>query len=374
LHATASWLKRRIAWKWASFRHLRNRPPGFEIFTPARLAADTHYASEHFQGDVLHLHWVSKLIDVPSFFASVPSDLPIVWTLHDMNPFTGGCHFSSGCEAFRSACGNCAQIACSSGIDLSYRILREKRAAVRDKNLHVVAPSRWLIEAAKKSAVLGEARSYHTIPYGLDIDALSPRDPAAARRQLGLSEHAFVLGFGAASLTNRRKGFQELRAALTQLRGDNIVALVFGGGELPPESDSRLKTVSVGYVQGADRLANLYSAMSAFALPSLEDNLPQTGLEAMACGTPVVAFHAGGIPDFVIPGQTGLLARTGDAGELARQIQWLIDHRNQLAPLKAQARQIVVERFNSDVEVQNYIELYQEVVAAHGSAKSTRAA
>jgi glycosyltransferase involved in cell wall biosynthesis len=239
-----------------------------------------------------------------------------------------------------------------------------KREAIRGKNLHVVAPSRWLTEAAQRSAVFASARSFRTIPYGLDISSFAPQARSVARNEFQLPENAFVLGFGADSLTNRRKGWPELLAALKQVRASQPpVAFVFGGGALPAENELGMRIVSAGYVRDPLRLANLYSAMNVFVLPSLEDNLPQTGLEAMACGTPVIAFDAGGIPDFVVPEQTGLLARSRDVADLARQIQRVVDHPADLIHMGQHARQLVVERFNGQLEANRYVALYRELVA-----------
>ena len=365
------WCYLKLAWIRSKYRHLRHRPRGFEIFTAASLPSRTNYPFANPSGDILHLHWVAKLIDYPSFFGSLPDDLPIVWTLHDMNPFTGGCHFSSGCERFVTGCGNCPQLANSGRHDLSSRQFISKFDALHSKNLHVVAPSRWLIEAARRSSILGAARSFHLIPYGLDTDTFSPREKEKARHQFNIPREEFVLGFGADAVTNRRKGLAELIAALNQLRLDRpAVALVFGKGEIPEIKIANLAMIRVGFVSEPNQLANLYSAMDALVLPSLEDNLPQTGLEAMACGTPVVGFAAGGIPDFVWPEQTGLLAKTGDMADLASQIQRLLDEPAFIPAMGARARKLTLERFTSVQESARYTKLYGELFTARKSARN----
>ena len=370
-----NWSRRKLSWAWLKFQHLRRRPVGYEIFTPARLPVETTYDSSILPGDVLHLHWVAKLIDYPTFFASVPNDLPIVWTLHDMNPFTGGCHFSANCHAYVEGCGRCPQLANPGDFDLSQRQFLLKRDALQGKNLHVVAPSHWLLDAARRSAIFREARSFHWIPYGLQTEHFFPQDKIASREQFQVPRAAVVVGFGADLVTNRRKGWREMLAALSQLRGDRpIVALVFGGGELPKSTNRNLTIIPVGYVNDKNRLAQLYSAMDFFVLPSLEDNLPQTGLEAIACGTPVVAFNAGGIPDFVLHEQTGLLAKIGDPADLARQMQRLINHPEQLVSMGTRARQLIVEKFSSNLEANAYIQLYQELIAQRAHNLPKRAA
>lgn len=369
------WSHRKLEWTWLKSQHLKRRPVGYEIFTAARLPAETKYDSSTLSGDVLHLHWVAKLIDYPTFFASVPDELPIVWTLHDMNPFTGGCHFSANCEAFVAGCSRCPQIANPGSRDLSHQQFVLKRAAIQGKNLHVVAPSTWLLDAARRSAIFSEARTFHCIPYGLQTELFVPQDKRASREQFQVPREAVVIGFGADLVTNRRKGWREMLAALSQLRADRpTIALVFGGGDLPKCTNRNLTVLPVGFVNDRNRLAQLYSAMDFFVLPSLEDNLPQTGLEAMACGTPVVAFKAGGIPDFVLHEQTGLLAKIGDPADLARQMQRLIGHPEYLVTMGTQARKLIAEKFSSSVEAAAYSRLYQELVSQREHTLKKRAA
>lgn len=323
---------------------------------------------------IINLHWIAKFIDQTSFFGSLPNDLPVVWTLHDMNALTGGCHFAGSCHAFESGCGNCPQLSRSGDRDASRRAFEAKQEMLRDINLNIVAPSRWLLDQARRSPVLANARSFRLIPYGMPTNSLRPVDPDFARTRLGLEKKDFLVAFGAMNLNSHRKGGRELMTALQQLRGiDNLKCLVFGGGALPKERHELPPMIHVGRVSDADMRRLVYSAADVFVLPSLEDNLPLTGLEAMACGTPVIGFDTGGIPDYVLHGRTGWLARHGDPADLARQMETATElSREQLRRIGDNARDLIQRKFDVQCQAKNYIELYQSLL--HTDAQRVRRA
>ncbi len=343
-------------------RHLRQRPPGFDYFSTGLLRRATPWPHQSLYGDVLVLHWIGKLFDYPSFFASLPRERPIVWVLHDMNPFTGGCHFSAGCNGFRHRCGNCPQIAGSADDDITAKTLQMKQELYAGLNLHVVAPSRWLSDEAKRSVAFAEAASHHVIPYSLDTNKFSPVDRVAARRALNLDPQKKIVLFGAAAIGNRRKGLHELLEAWKDLPADSVQGLMFGSGEAPAVPDGQAPIQQLGFISEPEQLRLIYSAADLFVLPSLEDNLPQTGLEAMSCGTPVVAFDAGGIPDYVRPGQTGLLSTAGDATSLAAQIRTLLEHPEWSERMGRTAREVMVREYSQKVESARYAELLTSIL------------
>ena len=337
-------------------------PPGLELFTPPTVGWATPFSRGRFSGQVAHLHWVAGLIDHPTFFGSLPQGHPVVWTLRDMNPFTGGCHFSNGCERFTEGCGSCPQLGRPSPDDLSRRYLEVKRAALRGVNLHVVAPSRWMLEYARRSPVFEDAQSFRRIPTGVETDVFQPQDKESARNALGVPPERLVVAFGSERLDNVRKGLTLGLKALGQLGTERPVQVLCFGEELPKDTlPDGLPVHSLGYISDPDVLARAYSAADCFVLPSLEDNLPKTGLEALACGTPVVAFNAGGIPDFVIPGETGLLAETGDTESLARQIDWMVEHDEERVAMGQRAREFVLERFRAEGQAMAYQDLYESL-------------
>jgi len=223
--------------------------------------------------------------------------------------------------------------------------------------LHIVTPSAWLADRVRESTVTADRFDISVIPYGLDLDAFAPRDRAECRNILGIPADAEVLLFAAHSVSNRRKGFRLLLEALEQIGGrDRLFVLSVGRGA--PGLPEGLAGRHVGYT-GEDRLlAVLYSAADLFVLPSLQDNLPATMLESIACGTPVIAFDAGGIPEAVRSGQTGETVPTGDSAALARAISDLLDQPSYLQELRGSCRDTAVAEYRLDIQASRYGELY----------------
>lgn len=358
---------RRLWMKW----ELKRNVPRRTMFTIARLARPTPSNHPALDGDILHLHWISRLVDIPSFFDTLPNDSPVVWTLHDMNPMTGGCHCTGGCEAFVSGCGNCPKLLAPSPDDLSRRTFRDKHRALWGKNLHIVTPSHWLAERARRSLLLSSARSLQTIHSGIDVDVFFPQDKLAARAKLGVPENCFVIAFGADyfGAGSLHKGFHKLVEALSLIDSKlDLICLAFGHGTAPEKYGGRVEIRAIGYIGDPHQLATVYSAADIFVLPSLEDNLPTTGLEAMACGTSVVAFETGGIPEFVRHGETGCLAQTGDAAELARQITWMIEHPADRERMGQTARRVILRDFHHVRQAHKYLQLYRSLLDARRSS------
>ena len=271
--------------------------------------------------DIVNLHWVSFFADFPSFFKSIPKHIPIVWTLHDTHAFTGGCHYTGDCMRFADGCGNCPQVFSPNPQDVSLASLLAKRKAYQGKKIQVVAPCAWMRDLAKRSSVWPKGTRFQKIEYGLELEKFKSIDQKAARAALGLDPGKQLIAFGAMELDNPRKGFEYLLAALEKVKtsGADCECLIFGSGQI--EQTERLpKLNSLGFLDSAERLCEAYSAADVVVVPSIEDNQPQVGLEAMACGTPVIAFDACGLPEYVIDGKTGWLCPVADSEALAQKI------------------------------------------------------
>lgn len=341
--------------------HIAIRRPDQETFSMAELPESTHLDWENINADIVHLHWISFLADYPSFFRSIPRDTPIVWTLHDQNAFTGGCHYTNGCSRFRYGCGGCPQIANSSRKDVSYHGFLSKQKSLRGKQIHVVTPSTWLGNQAMQSKIWPTDTTFHTIRYGLELDQYFPVDKSVARAKLGLPQDSVLIGFGAEDVNNKRKGMHHLQAALKQLATQSpIEAALFGSGELTKD-EGMPKTHELGYLSDVTTHRLFYSAVDIVVVPSREDNQPQVGLEAMACGTPVVGFNAGGIPEYVRDGTTGLLANLGDEQHLADRIQFLIDNEEARKTMGRRARLMMESEFEFNQQAQRYATFYQNI-------------
>ncbi len=345
-------------------RALRGRPPGLEMFSCTEVFPRTQMDVANLGTDIIQLHWVAKLIDYTSFFASIPDGFPVVWTLHDMNPFTGGCHHADECRQFTSICQHCPQLGQPGPNDLSQRNFETKQQAFHGKNIHIVTPSHWLENHVRESALLGSARSIQTIRHGLDVNLFASRNRAAARKRFGLSENQFVVGFGAASLSNRRKGFEELLQSLALLNNhERCVGLAMGNGELPASSEKLPALSTTGYLDDPEAVADFYAALDVFATTSMAETMGLVIAEAMASGIPVVAFAVGAIPEIVQPHRTGLLAPIGDCDQFACHLNWLAEHPEARIQLGRGAQELAFAEFNEQQQTNRYIELYQHAMA-----------
>ena len=197
--------------------HLASRPSGFEVFSPAQLFQPTSFDYWRLGADIINLHWVAHYLDYASFFSSIPRHIPIVWTLHDMNAFTGGCHYAGVCRNFEMSCGNCPQVARPNPKDVSRESFRLKQRALRGRPVFVVAPSQWLCDLARKSEVFPDTTRFQIIQYGLDTESFQPVPKKIAKRHLGLSTNKATIMFGAEEISNHRKGFSFLWQALKRL-------------------------------------------------------------------------------------------------------------------------------------------------------------
>jgi glycosyltransferase involved in cell wall biosynthesis len=356
------WRREKIERSFA--RYSDTRPDGLEPFSDDRSPFEGGVVERCPEADVLHLHWISGFVDLPSFFERV--SVPVVWTLHDMNPFTGGCHYDRGCGRFVDACGACPQLGSSAEDDLSRAIWQRKReafSAIPPEQLHVVATSRWMAEEARRSSLL-DSFEVSRIPLGLDVETFAPRDGEGLRRALGIPEKAKVLLFVAHSTENKRKGFGLLTEALKEAdeRISDLFLLSVGGGH--PDFPSSLEHLHLGHVDSDRLLSAVYSSADAFVIPSTQEAFGQTALESIACGTPVIGFDAGGIPDIVRPGQTGLLAKTGEVESLRAAIEKMFSNAERRVEMGERARSVAVEEYALDVQTERYVKLYRDLINA----------
>jgi glycosyltransferase involved in cell wall biosynthesis len=367
--------------------HLKDNNRQTEVFSQAEMHDETWLDPARFPHQVLNLHWTAFAFDFPSFFASLPKHIPIVWTLHDQNPYTGGCHFATGCDRFRRGCGQCPQILDPHTNDLSRHSFLLKRTALASRRIHVVAPSRWMLEEAQKSPIFSRAKSFQQIPYGLDATAFQSTNPEGS--VVGSRLLPTIL-FGAEDLTNTRKGVKYAIEALNALallakqhphgfsrdpaagsfdslgQQSKRLRLWTFGKQLPLDTLSQIDPAVVikqwGYVTDRHLQGQLYRAADVFWLPSLEDNQPQTALEAMACGTPVVGFDIGGVPEIVRQDQTGMVVPAKDAQAMATATALLLQDRPRLARLAAAGKQMVRHEFAPEKQAAAYLALYEKIL------------
>src|SRR5688572_18738036 len=267
--------------------------------------------------DVIHLHWVGKgLIRLEDLGGL---KLPIVWTMHDNYPFTGGCHLVNDCLKYRSVCGACPQLASWKSTDRSTVNFRRKQKLYPALNITFLAPSSWMRDLAAESTLLRAGR-IERIPNVPGSGSYYPEPRSVARQKLSLSNETRVVLFGALdALTDPNKGFDQLTAAINALPyGSGVRLLVFGAQQPADPIPLKYECSYLGYISDAETKRALYAAADVVVVPSRVENLSNVILEAMSCGTPVVAFRTGGNGDLVDHGVNGYLATAGDTEDLKR--------------------------------------------------------
>jgi glycosyltransferase involved in cell wall biosynthesis len=328
-------------------RYEKNKEIRF-LFNPGVFGSDISKHPLIQKADIVHMHWVNfgflSLSDITSL---TRLNKPVFWTLHDMWAFTGGCHHSGTCEHFQQSCGNCKFLKNPNPNDLSHRLWDAKKNGFAEKNLHIITCSDWLGGRAKQSSILG-GHSIKTIPNAIDTEFFSPN--AAG---LGLDPNKKYVLFVAMRVNAPAKGFHLLKEALAYL-DPKTTELLIVGGELTEELP--LKSHSFGQVSDPAKMRDIYAAADVFVTPSLEENLPNTIMEAMACGTACVGFHVGGIPEMIEHHITGYVAQAFDPADLAKGINWCLA--SEIAGTKSRER--ALQLYDQKTVAQQHLAYYAQ--------------
>ena len=313
--------------------------------------------------DIVHLHWIAFGMIRIEELARIRK--PIIWTLHDSWAFTGGCHIPFDCKKYTKNCGCCPTLNSNKKKDLSYKILQRKRKSWKNLDLTIVTPSSWLGKCAKKSSLFYKTR-VEVIPNGIDLSRFKPIDKNIAREVLCLPKDKKLILFGAMSAINdRNKGFHLLKQSLKkfQLIGNkNIEFVVFGFSKPKNEENLGFKIHYLGRLNDEISLALVYSTADVFIIPSIQENLPNTIMESLACGIPVVAFNIGGIHDMIEHQKNGYLAKPFDTTDLAYGIKWVLEDDTRLKELSENAREKVINEFDIIKVAKRYEDLYKNIL------------
>ena len=341
-----------------------NRPPSLDWFSDDRTPFAGQIVAQVPPCDLINLHWVAGFVDYEGFFPDAAKlGVPLVWRLADMNAFTGGCHYDDHSGKFTQQCGACHQLGSTDANDLSHQIwLRKKRALsqVPAGGLHLVATSRWIAGEAKRSSLMG-GFPVTIIPNGLDVQEFRPRDRGFARDFFNLSPSSKIVLFAADSADTVRKGFAYLAEALSGMRDvEDLLLVSVGGGE--PKLDPSVRHVRLGRIRDDRVLSLAYSAADVYVIASLQESFGQTVTESLACGTPVVGFASGGIPDMVRPGVTGYLAPTRDVAALREAVGRVLADPAKRAEMAQNCRRIAVEEYSLEVQARAYATLYEKLL------------
>lgn len=343
-------------------RYSASRPAGFEIFSDDRSEYGADLVKHLPPCDVINLHWVARYVDYEAFFSAMPERTPVVWRIADMNPITGGCHYDEGCGKYLEGCGSCPQLGSGDVNDLSRQTWKRKQEVFRQvdpRRLHFVALNRWM------ASNLGQHPFLHRfpvtiIPNGLDTEVFAPRNREFARESLGLPHDARIILFVAEVVQIRYKGFLPLTEALSGLKAQDNLLLASVGTK--PVLNVGVPHVHLGHISDDRLLALIYNAADLFVIPSLQDNSPNTVLESMACGIPVVGFETSGVPDMVRHGTTGLVVPRGDVVALRGAVEDLLSNPSKREEMGINSRKVALQEYSLAVQAMRYSELYQRLV------------
>ena len=310
--------------RWCIFWHLHFSKKNLFALDIANAGNDITSLPEFKEADVIHLHWVNQgMLSLKGIRKILNSGKPVVWTMHDIWPASSICHLTLGCHHYNNGCGNCKYLPQGGGKnDLSARIWKKKQKVYSAGSISFVTCSRWLASEAKLSGLLAGQR-IETIPNPIDTHLYRPEDKKEARLRTLLPEDKHIILFE---------------------------------GKLP------FPTISLGYVSEDKRIVDIYNAADVFVLPSLSENLPNTIMEAMACGVPSVGFKVGGIPEMIDHRRNGYVANYRDAKDLAAGIHWVLFEADQ-ENIKTACLQKVMHNYSQHAVALQYIEVYNQAMA-----------
>jgi glycosyltransferase involved in cell wall biosynthesis len=267
--------------------------------------------------DVVHLHTVADWFDLPAWLGRLPADVRVVVGLHDLWHLSGGCFLFAGCDGFASGCRRCPLLRFPADRWFAAGEIRRKMAAYRDRQAHFVANSGWLRDMAERSQAT-RGRPVSVIPPPVDTEVFKIQDRDACRRELGLREDELVIATGCAAVTDSNKDIPGLLGLLAAMVDPRLHVLVFGAGTIPAPAGLRVSWL--GRLESKERLARLYAAADVFATASRMETYGLTLVEALCCGTPVVAHRVGGIPEAAPEGDHVSLCAPGDRAALGQAI------------------------------------------------------
>ena len=321
------------------------------------------------EADIIHLSWINQgFLSLSDIKKIVASGKPIVWTMHDAWPATAICHYTKGCKAFMTMCRNCRLLpGHGSANDLANKVWKRKKHIYDNALISFVTCSRWLEKQVAQSALIGK-HPLTNIPNPIDTHIFKPGDKQKARQSVGLPQDRRIILFVSQRVTDERKGMEFLIEALEKLvntypemKDDTRVAILGGHAE-EMQDKLPLPVYPLGYVNDESKIVEVYRSADVFVLPSLEDNLPNTIMEAMACGVPCVGFRTGGIPEEIDHLKTGYVAEYRQVEDLMKGIHWVLAESDR-EMLAQQAVKKVVTNYSQAGVALRYIEVYNQAMA-----------
>lgn len=319
------------------------------------------------QADVVHLHWINDgMLSLASVEKIIASGKPIVWTMHDMWPFTGVCHYAHECDHYTEHCHKCPQLGSRKYNDVSHRVFEHKNELFKGANIQFVACSHWLGNMASNSYLFRGSKVV-SIPNAINTNLFKPRNKKMVREDLQLPVDKRLVLFISHSLTDERKGFHYLKEATKRLaeehpewKGKLGIAVI--GKDIEPGMfhDIPFDVYPLDYIADEKRLVDVYNAADLYAIPSLQDNLPNTVVEAMACGIPCIGFNVGGIPEMIDHLHNGYVAEYKNISAFAEGIHWLLTE-GEYDLLSREAARKAANTYGESSVAMKYINLYNRM-------------
>ncbi len=335
-------------------------------FSPAVAGSDISKHPLIQEADIIHLHWINHgFLSLKNLNKLFKLNKPIVWTMHDMWYFTGGCHYAGECDNFKNSCGNCHFLKKPHSKDLSYKIYTKKQALWNYAEIYPVACSNWLKTKATESSLLKEKQTI-SIANPIDIQKFKPLNQLECRKKLGLPIDKKLLLFGAANINDSRKGIKYLLNALKIFHNkhskttSDLELVIFGKTKEINTNEYPYKVHLLNFIKDEEQMVNLYNSADAFVLPSLQDNLPNTVMESLSCGVPVIAFNIGGVPEMITHQKNGYLASIKNSDDLSSGIYDVL-YNLSTPDLKEYARKTVVTNYSNDIIAQQFLDLYKNI-------------
>jgi len=339
-------------WQYSGY-HLEGQTSNKELFSFPFSDFDLTLNQHIEEADVINLHWVPSMWDYNLF---QKLNKPIVWTLHDMNPFSGGCHYSGNCIGFTTDCKNCPQLEGTRNPNFASKLLEYKRKYIKCNNISYVTLCDWMITRLKDSSVFKDEKVFK-IYNSLDTKIFKPINQTKARTALSVPLDRKIVLFVSERTDNYRKGGYMLSRIIHILKEENIYFYAIGASEMP-NLDENL--VQLGVIQDEKTMATVYNIADVLIVPSIEDNLPNVMLEALCCGLPLVSFSNGGMNEIIKPGENGLLVeeQTPEAMISAVKEYFLNSGNYDKSNISENAQSL----FNASNQAKAYIEVYQELL------------
>ena len=366
------WQVWRFVWEriviWKANRFKKNNLFAVDI---ANTGTDITSLPEFQQADVIHLHWVNQgMLSLNDIRKILKSGKPVVWTMHDMWPCTGICHHARECTNYHQECHHCPYLyGGGSKKDLSNRIFHKKQQLYKEAPITFITCSQWLKGQAEKSALLA-GETVISIPNPINTNLFKPRDKKEARRKCHLPQNGKLILFGSAKITDKRKGIDYLIESCKLLADrhpelkESLGVVVFGKQSEQLKSLLPFKVYPLNYVSNEHELVDVYNAVDLFVTPSLEENLPNTIMEAMACGVPCIGFNVGGISEMIDHLHNGYVAQYKSSEDFANGIYWALADPD-YPSLSEQANRKAIANYSESIIAKRYIDVYNKITGRY---------